>query len=299
MAGAVLKTQQQIPPGLADALMDLTDGNPFYVEEILKNLTEEGHIDELLQQKSFDELPVPHSIQMMVQQRVEQLPETTRRILICASVMGQRFDFGLLQETTGQNEQELLEALKELIAAHLVVQESADQFAFKHALTRDAVYSMLMLRESKAMHRTVGEALERLAGTRIDAPAAQLAYHFYQAGVWQKAMEYSQRAGEQAQALYAPREAVTHFTRAIDAARQSGISPTRADVRDRAQAYEVLGDFDHARSDYEIALDLAAPEPGPRRTNGNRSLTLDFCGNRAIGCAPASISSVRMSWRAH
>src|SRR5574341_142187 len=70
-------------------------------------------------------------------------------------------------------------------------------------------------------------------------------------------MEYSQRAGEQAQALYAPREAVMHFTRAVDAARQSGISPPRSYVRDRAQAYEVLGDFDHARGDYEIALELA------------------------------------------
>jgi DNA-binding CsgD family transcriptional regulator len=257
MTRALLKTGHRIPASFADALIALTDGNPFFVEEILKDLTEKSHIDELLRQKTLEELHVPHSIQRMVQQRVEQLAETTRRILICASVIGQRFDFGLLQETTAQNEQELLQALKESIEAHLVVQESADQFAFKHALTHDAVYSMLMLRESKVLHRTVGEALERLMGTRINAPAAQLAYHFYQAGIWQKAMEYSQRAGEQAQALYAPREAVTHFTRAIDAARQSGISPPRTYMRARAQAYEVLGDFDHARGDYEIALELA------------------------------------------
>ena len=257
MTRALLKTQYRIPASFSDALIALTDGNPFFVEEILKDLVEEGHIDELLRQKTLEELHVPRSIQRMVQQRVEQLPETTRRILICASVIGQRFDFELLQETTVQSEQDLLQALKESISANLIVQESADQFAFKHALTYNAVYSMLMLRESKVLHRTVGEALERLMGTRINAPAAQLAYHFYQAGVWQKAMEYSQRAGEQAQALYAPREAVTHFTRAIDAARQSGISPPRTYVRARAQAYEVLGDFDHARGDYEIALDRA------------------------------------------
>jgi DNA-binding CsgD family transcriptional regulator/tetratricopeptide (TPR) repeat protein len=257
MTRALLKTGQPIPTSFVDAVTALTDGNPFFVEEVLKNLTEEGRIDELLRRKTLDELHVPHSIQRMVQQRVEQLSETTRRILICASVIGQRFDFVILQETTAQDEQKLLQALKESIEAHLVVQESADQFAFKHALTHDAVYSMLMLRESKALHRTVGEALERLVGRRIDAPAAQLAYHFYQAGVWQKAMEYSQRAGEQAQELYAPREAITHFTRALDAARQSGISPPRSYVRARAQAYEVLGDFDHARGDYAIALELA------------------------------------------
>ena len=257
MARALLKTGYRISPSFADALKAITDGNPYFVEEILKDLPEEGHIDELLRQKTLEELHVPHSIQRMVQQRVEQLHETARRILICASVIGQRFDFGLLQEITTQDEQELLQTFKELIDAHLIVQESADQFAFKHALTHDAVYAMLMLRESKAFHRTVGEALERLTGTRIDVPAAQLAYHFYQAAVWQKAREYSQRAGEQAQALYAPREAITHFTRAIDAARQVGVSPAYSYMRNRAQAYEVLGDFDHARSDYEIALELA------------------------------------------
>jgi len=257
MTHVLLKNGHRVAASFVDALLALTDGNPFFVEEILKNLMEEGHVDESLRQKTLDELHVPHSIQRMVQGRVEQLPEATRRILICASVIGQRFDFGLLQETTALNEQELLQALKESIDAHLVVQESADQFAFKHALTHDAVYAMLMLREIKSLHRTVGEALELSEETRINTPAAQVAYHYYQAGVWQKAMEYSLRAGEQAQALYAPREAVTHFTRGIDAARQLGISPPRTYVRSRAQAFEVLGDFDRARSDYEIASDLA------------------------------------------
>ena len=270
MARTLLKTGQPIPASFVDAVMALTDGNPFFVEETLKDLMEEGHIDELLRQKTVDELHVPHSIQRMVQGRVEQLPETNRNVLIRASVIGQRFDFGLLQETTAQSEQELLQALKESIRANLVVQESADQFSFKHALTHDAIYSMLMLRESKALHRTVGEALERSVGTRIDAPAGQLAYHFYQAGVWQKAMEYSQRAGEQAQALYAPREAITHFTRTIDAARQIGVSPPYSYMRARAQAYEVLADFNRARSDYEIALKLA--NQGAQRADEWQSL---------------------------
>ena len=256
MTHAWLETRELIPARFVDALLSLTDGNPFFVEEILRNLKEEGRIHELLQQKTLGALPVPHSIQRMVQRRVEQLPEATRRILAYASVIGQRFDFGLLQETTAHDEHELLHALKESMDAHLIVPESADQFAFNHALTRDAVYSMSLLRECKAMHRSVGEALERLAGTRLDAPAAQPAYHFYQAGVWPKALEYSERAGERAQALYAPREAAAHFTRALDAAQQLGISPPRSCLRGRAQAYELLGEFEHARTDYEAALEL-------------------------------------------
>lgn len=263
MARTSLKTEHPIPPSFVDAIMAFTDGNPFFVEEILKDLTEEGHIAELLRQKSLDELHVPRSIQRMVQGRIEQLSEMTRNVLIRASVIGQRFDFGLLEETTAQSEQELLQALKESINANLIVQESTDQFAFKHALTRDAIYSMLLLRESKALHRMVGEALEQWVGTRIEVTAAQLAYHFYQAGVWQKAMEYSQRAGEQAQALYAPREALTHFTHALDAAQQLGIPAPLSSLRGRAHARELLGDFEGARADDEAILNVA-------RQNTNR-----------------------------
>jgi predicted ATPase len=255
---ALLKTQRGIPARFVDTFLTLTDGNPFFVEETLKKLTEEGPIDELLQQKTLDALDVPHSIQRMVQQRVEQLPEATRRILICASVIGQRFNFGLLQETTAQNEPELLQALKESIDSHLVVQESADQFAFKHALTRNAVYSMLMLREQKAMHQTVGKIFEQLYGKISDSHASELAYHFYQAEAWQKALKYAQRAGELAQALYAPYEAMTFFTQAIQAAQRLNIEAALTILRNRAHAFELLGEFDSALSDYETALKSAA-----------------------------------------
>ncbi len=256
----VLDGEHRMSPPAVDALLALTDGNPFYLEEILKSITEEGHIDDLFQHADLEALPVPGSIQRVVQLRVEQLPEAGRLVLIHASVVGQRFDLGLLEETTRRSEEELLAALKECVDAHLVVSESASQFAFRHALTRQAVYSMLMLSERRAMHQAIGETLERLSETRADAAAAQLAYHFYRAGVWQKAIEYSRRAGEAALALYAPREALTHFTRALDAAHRLASAPVGIQVplyRGRAQARETWGEFDGARADYETALELA------------------------------------------
>ena len=256
----VLKGEARISPAVVDALLALTDGNPLYLEELLKNLTENGHIDDLFQHADLDTLPVPRNIQRVVQLRAEQLPETSRQVLIQASVMGQRFDLGLLQETMARSEKWLVAALKVLVDAHLVVSESSNQFAFRHALTRQAVYAMLMLPERKAMHQAIGETLERLAEARAGAAAAQLAYHFYRAGAWQKAMEYSHSAGEEALALYAPREALTHFTRALDAAHRLATPPVAIEVglyRARAQAREMLGEFDGARADYETALELS------------------------------------------
>lgn len=250
MIRASLKTENH-SAYLLDELARLTEGNPFFIEEIVASLP---------QANELDKLQIPRSIQDSVRHRVEQLPESTRQILSLAAVIGDQFDFGLLQEIAAQDEQSLLGILKELIAAQLIVEQSADQFFFRHALTREAVYATPMLRERKAMHQTIGETMERLAGARTDAAAAQLAYHFYGGGVWQKAMQYSQRAGEQAQALYAPREALTHFTHALDAAQNLGIPAPRASLRGRAQVYEVLGEFDYAHADYGAALESARRE---------------------------------------
>lgn len=248
MARAILKPEHSVTADWFDSFLTLTEGNPFFAEEILKSVNEAGELDPL---------QIPQSIKDSVQRRVERLPDRTRQTLALAAIIGERFEFGLLQEITHQDEQSLLLRLKELIAAQLIVEQSADQFAFRHALTREAVYALLMQRERKAMHQTIGEVMERSAWVRVNAAAALLAYHFYHGGVWEKALTYSQRAGEQAQALYAPREAHTHFTHALDAARQLDIPVPLTALSSRAATRELLGDFDGARIDYETALELA------------------------------------------
>src|SRR2546423_195332 len=91
----------------------------------------------------------------------------------------------------------------------------------------------------------------------LEAHLADLASHFFLAGVWEKALLYGQRAGEQAQALYAPQAASEHFPRALDAARQLTLTPAASLYRARGLAYDTLGDFERARADQETALQLA------------------------------------------
>jgi DNA-binding CsgD family transcriptional regulator len=252
MVQAILKTDLPLSPEELDLLMPLTEGNPFFVEELTRSLAEAGAWP-----MTLENLQIPRSIQDTVQRQVQRLPESARQTLLLAAVTGERFDFGLLQAVTAREEPELLRILKEMVAAGLIVEESADQFAFRHALTREAAYSMLMQRERKALHQTIGEVLERSAGKRAQAAAPQLAYHYYRAGIWAKAIKYSQRAGERAQALYARHEALSHFTHALEAAQRLGIAPPHSVLRGRAQAYEASGEFDLAMVDYEAALDLS------------------------------------------
>jgi predicted ATPase/DNA-binding CsgD family transcriptional regulator len=245
---------------LSDPVYTLTEGNPFFVEETLTSLIASGeifHANGRWERKPLGELHIPRSVQDAVQQRTDQLSESARRVLTIAAVAGRRFDFALLQQLTEYDEQQLLFLMKELIAAQLVVEESAEQFAFRHALTRQAVYADLLVRERKALHRSIADTMGHLFASTVDAHMADLAYHSYEAGAWEKALEYGQRAGEQAQAMYAPHAAIEQFTRALDAARHASIIPPAALYRLRGRAYETLGDFEQARLDYETTLQMA------------------------------------------
>src|SRR5713101_2186705 len=251
---------------LADPLSTLTEGNPFFVEEILKSLMASGGIvysNRSFQGKETRELHIPRSVQDAVQQRTDQLSESARRVLILAAVAGRRFDFALLQALTKHDEDHLLQLFKELMGAQLVIEESEEQFAFRHALTQQAVYAGLLVRERKTLHRRVAETIEHLYAATLEAHLADLAYHFSEAGNFEKALLYAQRAGERAQRLYAPRAAIEQFTRAVDAAQHASIIPPASLYRLRGRAYETLGDFEHARLDYETTLQRAR-EAGER-----------------------------------
>lgn len=257
MLRAIFDLPQPVKTEFLDLLVSLTEGNPFFLEEVLKSLIESGEIyftGRLWERKPIEELRIPRSVQDAVQRRTEQLGEIERDVLTLAAVAGRRFSFTLLRELTETDEQNLVHAIRQLITAQLVVEESADQFAFRHALTREAVYTALMHHERKARHRKVAETLERVYAEALDAHTADFAYHYHAAELWGKALEYSRRAGEKAHALYAPREAIEHFTRALEAARQMSLPLPIEILRVRGSAHETAGDFESARSDYEEAL---------------------------------------------
>src|SRR5437764_244627 len=203
---AVFTAHPLLQGDLLDAMYSITEGNPFLIEELLKSLIEAGDIfyeHGHWQRKELGEWHIPRSVQDAVELRTAQLSEGARQVLNLAAVAGRHFDFALLQELTRQDEAQLLQLIKELMAAQLVVEESADQFAFRHALTGQAVSAQLLGRERKALHRKIAETFERLYASTLEAHLADLAVHFSEAGAWEQALEYSQRAGEHAQTLYA------------------------------------------------------------------------------------------------
>ena len=269
MVRALFPQPQPVRADFLEALYARTEGNPFFIEETLRTLVNAGDIFLTRggwERKALPQLHIPRTVQDAVVARTANMSETTREILQLAAVAGRRFDFELLRAVTGHSEAEVLRALKELRAAQLVIEESADQFAFRHALTREAVYAQLLARERRAAHRKILETLERVYENALEARAADLAYHAFEAGEWGRAAEYAQRAGAQARGLFAPRAAIEQYTRAVEAfARLTPQPPlpkkSRAIflgegevLRARAGQYELVGEFDAARADYEAAL---------------------------------------------
>ena len=244
---------------LLDTLYTLTEGNPFFVEETISSLVAAGDIlytQNYWNRKSDSEISIPRSVQDTVQQRTAQVSKEARHVLTLAAVAGRQFDFTLLQHLTQYDEHQLLLAMKELVTAQLVVEESADQFAFRHALTQQAIYTQLLTRERRMLHRTIAETIEQQPLT-LDMHLADLAYHFYQAHVWSKAGDYTQRAGEKALRLYSHRAALDYFTWALQAADHLALPPAPALYRTRGQTYEALGEFEQAQRDYTDALHAA------------------------------------------
>jgi len=241
-------------------LHGLTEGNPFFVEETLKSLIVGGDLARTggaWHARPLERVRVPKTAVEAVRRRLAALTIPARDVASTAAVAGRRFDFRLLQTLTHHDEKALLALVKELIAAQLVVEESAERFAFRHALTREAIYAELLARERVALHREVAAALERQHAHALDGVVEALAYHSWEAGDWPRAADYAARAGVHAAALSAPREAVAHLDRAFTASERAGVEPTLGCYLARGSANETLGEFQRANDDFHGLLERA------------------------------------------
>jgi DNA-binding CsgD family transcriptional regulator len=278
MVRAIFGLPQPARAEFLATIYGLTQGNPFFVEEVLKSLVAAGEVvyrDGAWARKPIGRLRIPRSVHAAVQGRLERLSEPARRLASVAAVAGRRFDFALIQTVTGVDEGDLLRLIRELIAAQLVAEETADQFAFRHALTRQAIYDELLARERRALHGAVAEALERAAPDAVELRVADLAYHAAEAGRWAQALEYGRRAAERARLLYTPAAVVEHADRALEAARQLGTPPPIDLLRARGQARETLGDFAAAEADFAATL-ASARAAGDRPAEWQALLDLGF-----------------------
>ncbi len=225
------------PQALVEAVYRETEGNPFFVNEIVRLLVADGRLERPEEVKSWS-VTIPQGVREVVGRRLDHLSEECNRALTVASVIGREFGMDALERVSDVTNDRLLEALEEAVAARVVteVPRAAGRYSFTHALIRETLYEELSTTRRVRLHRQIGEVLEELHGADLEAHLPQLAYHFSEAaqgGDVDKAVDYAVRAAERASALMAHEETVAHYETALQA----------LDVRDKpdeAQRCELL-----------------------------------------------------------
>jgi class 3 adenylate cyclase/tetratricopeptide (TPR) repeat protein len=225
---------------LARAIYQETEGNPFFVREVLRHLTETGAVQRQegrwLTRAPVDTLEIPEGIREVVGRRVARLSAQANRTLRVAAVIGPEFELAVLQRAAGVDEEDLVSALEEATQARLVVEVPgpAAGYRFAHALVRHTLYEGLSAGRRVTLHRRVAQAIEAVYRTALDDHLLALAHHWARASApaaeTSRAVHYATRAGDRALAQLAHDEAAAYYRSALellDAAGERAGGPER------------------------------------------------------------------------
>jgi class 3 adenylate cyclase len=209
----------------AEMVQRETSGNPFFVGEVLRHLTETGALVERDGRWTSDLRPddaaIPEGIREVVGRRLSRLGDDVEQILRAAAVIGYEFEVDLLADVVARDPDEVLDALDTARAAGLVVEVGVDRHRFAHALVRETLHAELSSSRRARQHRKVAEALETRQAGDLDAAVTELATHWVEAsagGDPVRAIEYTVRAGDQATTRGAFENAVRWFTTTLELA---------------------------------------------------------------------------------
>jgi len=262
-----LLTIPNLPEKLREQIIQRAAGIPFYLEEILRMLIDEGVIQRkgnqwlLVEGMDIKSLGVPETLQGLILARFDHIERPLRRVLQVASVIGRQFSLPVLMIVlSSMDERELIKALSRLIEREFILPQpgsNSTEFVFNHVLVSDAIYSTLLKRERSELHGQVGEAIEIIYADRLDEQIDLLARHFSWSPKKNRALHYLILAGQKAARRYINDQARRYFEDALT------LLPTVKHTK--GQAYQVhvglgdilllTGEYPLARQHYQRTLD--------------------------------------------
>ncbi len=258
---------EEITPEFLGGIYRETEGNPFFIEEVVKALVESGKLyyeDGRWHRPSMDELGIPQSVRVAIQSRVRVLLANSQETLRLAAILGREFDFDTLAEASDQEEDALIDALEDAERAQLIEEVSGEgggTFVFVHALVPATLVGSLRTLQRRRLHRRAAAAIE----ARRPDDFESLAYHYNQAGDAKEATNYLLKAGDRARRLYACQEAIDHYQRALTFLREQGEHKRAArTLMKLGLVYTAAFEPDKAQEVYEEAFTLWEPLQKPR-----------------------------------
>ncbi|MBN1484347.1 MAG: tetratricopeptide repeat protein [Chloroflexia bacterium] len=277
---------RDIPDALADFLQAHGQGNPFFIEEILHTLYEEGFWGrqgaQLVIRRPLDEAQLPANVHGVVLARIDRLAEPNRLTLKVASVIGRVFAYPVLSSVHPLHEQEgaaLREHLESLQSFDIVRFESPtpeEAYIFKHAVTHEVAYGTLLYAQRRELHASIARYYERRYGSHLEPYYALLAYHCGRSGDEERHLFYCRRAGEEAGRRFAHAEAISFYTEALGLLDRRGERLRGEALREndrqrwdllakREGIYDLIGQHQEQRADIAELLRLARDLDEPDR----------------------------------
>jgi len=203
-------------------IIDKTEGNPFFMEETVQALFEQGVLvrnGALKLTEELKEIRVPSTVQAVLTSRIDRLPSAEKELLQTLAVTGREFSLRLVRELVATSDEELERLLTALQLAEFIYEQPAPggvEYTFKHALIQEVAYNSVLIERRKALHERTGTAIERLFADRLDDYVTDLAHHYDRGSNLRKAVEYLGRAGRRAVEQAAHSEVVGYVTRALE-----------------------------------------------------------------------------------
>ncbi|MFP4051600.1 MAG: ATP-binding protein [Thermoplasmata archaeon] len=200
-----------------------SEGNPYFVFEILNSLMDEGVIDKNSFSQDIDEkledIKIPSTIKNITNRRINSLNKEQKKVLMFASIIGNEFDFELLENVTKIEVIDLLDIIDELIDKGIIKEKenmSDEIYKFNHVQTRTAVYDDMGKSRKRIMHAKVAEGIEEVYSERLEEYYYDLSRHCEKGKQYEKALDYSLKAGEQSINAFAVATAIDYYERALE-----------------------------------------------------------------------------------
>ncbi len=312
-------TGVQLSQELAETLYDHTEGNPFFLTEVISLLAERGELESQDVSRLRD-IRIPEGVREAIGQRLNRLSEQCNQALTTASIIGREFDFKLLIALNQEAlEDRVLEALEEALAARVIEEASGTigGYQFTHALIQETLSQELSATRRARLHGRVADALEASYGDDAESHAAELARHFGEAEAvlgTEKLVRYSHLAGERVLAHYAWEDALDHFRRGLaakglplegggpagdpdGAALLFGYGRAMAGAAERSQLQQVVDsvarafDYYHSAGDTLKAVEVAEY---PLSVIGGRTAMATLYGRALELVDPDSLTAARL-----
>jgi tetratricopeptide (TPR) repeat protein len=235
MLSTLLGDSKDLLP-LKRLIVDKTEGNPLFMEEIMLALQEDGALvrnGALKLTRPIDALKVPVTVQGVIAARIDRLPANEKELLQALAVIGMEFPLALAREVIHKSPDQLNGMLNDLQVAEFIYEQPAVgdiEYTFKHALTRDVAYNSVLVERRKAVHERIGAALESLYSNSLEDHLAELAHHYARSSNAGKAVEFCLRACRQCVGHASYNEAVAHFEAGLEKLQQLPDHERRAEI---------------------------------------------------------------------